>query len=390
MKTIELFAGCGGAATGLEAAGCQHLALVEHDPDACATMRAAGLSPVIEGDVRDLDTIAAVVQDQPVDLLWSSFPCQCWSVGGRRLGALDPRNGWPWTISAVRRFTPTTFVGENVRGITFHSEEHCGDHLQCPGCYTEQVILEDLRAVFPQVAVWHLNAADFGIPQMRRRVFFIGSQVAITPPVATHSENGGLFTRPWVSMSEALGLTCTKIDPNDPGPVRQRALIDISDVPSPSISTTHHDGLAGIPLVSRRVAPTIAVTESSGVGGARGRQILAQILPSLTVTATENKGATTKRNNRASDSLALATGRRCLTIEEAAKLQDFPEGYPFQGNNAARYRQVGNAVPPRMAQVIAEAVTDSTSPRAESSLSGLMHCHDNADIAVQIGGRDGC
>ena len=229
--------------------------------------------------------------------------------------------------------------------------------MHCPGCYTEQVILEDLRSCFPCVALWHLNAADIGIPQMRRRVFFVGSQVPISPPVATHSDHGGLFTQPWVSMSEALGLD----------------LID-------------SEARKGNSMVS----PTVAGTESSGVGGARGRQILAQILPSLTVTATENKGATTKRNNRASDSLALATGRRCLTIEEAARLQNFPEGYPFQGNNAARYRQVGNAVPPRMAQVIAEAVTDSTSPRAESSLSGLMHCHDNADIAVQIGGRDGC
>jgi DNA (cytosine-5)-methyltransferase 1 len=327
MNTIELFAGCGGAALGLEAAGFEHLALVEVDPDACATMRAAGLQPVIEGDVRDLDRIAAVVQAQP-DLIWASFPCQCWSVGGKRLGALDPRNGWPWTIDAIRRFSPDCFVGENVRGITFHSEEHCGDPMHCPGCYTEQVILEDLRSCFPCVALWHLNAADFGIPQMRRRVFFVGSQVPISPPVATHSDHGGLFTQPWVSMSEALGLD----------------LID-------------SEARKGNSMVS----PTVAGTESSGVGGARGRQILAQILPSLPVNATEYKGAT-GRSNRASDSLAMATGRRCLTIEEASKLQDFPDKYPFQGNNAAKYRQIGNAVPPKMAQVIAEAIKTGLCP----------------------------
>ena len=232
--------------------------------------------------------------------------------------------------------------------------------MHCPGCYTEQVILEDLRSCFPCVALWHLNAADFGIPQMRRRVFFVGSQVPISPPVATHSEHRGLFTQPWVSMSQALGLTCVKIDQNDPGPVRDRIVIDISDIPFPSISTMQTEGLAGIPLVSR-VAPTIAGTESSGVGGARGRQILAQILPSLPVNATEYKGAT-GRSNRASDSLAMATGRRCLTIEEASKLQDFPDKYPFQGNNAAKYRQIGNAVPPKMAQVIAEAIKTGLCP----------------------------
>ena len=99
MKCIELFAGAGGAALGLEAAGIEHAALCEWDPHACATLRAAGLGPVVEGDVRDLDAIAAVAGES-CDLLWSSFPCQAFSTAGKRLGAEDPRNDWPWTVDA--------------------------------------------------------------------------------------------------------------------------------------------------------------------------------------------------------------------------------------------------------------------------------------------------
>jgi len=146
MKCIELFAGAGGAALGLEAAGIEHAALCEWDPHACATLRAAGLGPVVEGDVRDLDAIAAVAGES-CDLLWSSFPCQAFSTAGKRLGAEDPRNGWPWTVDAIDRFKPRWFLGENVRGLLCHRGDcdRRGDPMACPGCYLARVILPQLR-----------------------------------------------------------------------------------------------------------------------------------------------------------------------------------------------------------------------------------------------------
>jgi DNA (cytosine-5)-methyltransferase 1 len=306
MKAIELFAGAGGAAIGLEAAGYHHLALCEWDPDACATLRAAGLGPVVEGDVRDLDAIEAVAGPS-CDLLWSSFPCQAFSTAGKRLGAGDERNGWPWTVDAIDRFKPTWLLGENVRGLLMH-REGCtarGGQLgifgtappeDCPGCYFERRILPDLRARFEHVGWWLLDAADYGVPQHRRRVILWAGPAPVAEPVPTHGPGRAL---PWVSMGEALGWTA-----------EQRARWP---GPSPTVS---------------------AVGECKGSGA----------------------GGHPEKMQRASDALWLATGRRRLTVEECAILQDFPADHPWQGNSQARYRQVGNAVPPTLARVVGEAV----------------------------------
>ena len=178
MRCLELFAGAGGAAIGLEWAGIDHAALVEWDASACATLRAAGLGPVVEGDVRDLDAIEAVA-GRDVDLVWSSFPCQAWSTAGRRKGANDVRNGWPWTVAAVDRFRPRWFLGENVTGLLCHrggctyrgGQEGlfaAADPMACPGCHFERVILPDLRARFACSGWWVIDAADHGTPQHRR------------------------------------------------------------------------------------------------------------------------------------------------------------------------------------------------------------------------------
>jgi site-specific DNA-cytosine methylase len=212
-RCLELFAGAGGAALGLGAAGLEHAALCEWDRHACATLRAAGLGPVVEGDVRDLAAIAAVAGER-VDVLWSSFPCQAWSTAGARKGAHDGRNGWPWTVDALDRFKPAWFLGENVRGLLLHRSGCTAAGGQrglfgtapaedCPGCYFERVILPDLRARFAHVGWWLLDAADYGVPQHRRRVILWAGPAPLEEPVPTH---GPGRAQGWVSMREALGL----------------------------------------------------------------------------------------------------------------------------------------------------------------------------------------
>jgi DNA (cytosine-5)-methyltransferase 1 len=315
MRCIELFAGAGGAAIGLESAGIEHAALVEWDAHACATMRAAGLGPVVEGDVRDLAAIEAAAG--PVcDVLWSSFPCQAWSTAGNRKGAADERNGWPWTVAAVDHFRPAWFLGENVRGLTLH-KGGCGFRdgqeglfggapvLDCAGCYFERVILPDLRARFACVGWWLLDAADFGVPQHRRRVILWAGPVPLIEPAPTHGPRVG---REWVSMGEALGL---------------------------GVESTH----------LTRPSPTVsAFGECAGSG----------------------PGGKPEKRQRASDALYLGTGRRRLTVAECATLQAFPADWPWQGTVSSQYRQVGNAVAPPMAEVVGRALMAAAETHKEA------------------------
>jgi len=217
VRCLELFAGAGGAALGLERSGMEHAVLVEWDADACATLRAAGLGPVYEGDVRDLDAIAEMCGD--VDALWSSFPCQAFSSAGKRKGANDDRNGWPWTVAAVDRFRPRWFMGENVTGLLQHRGDcdggNYGDGTEgdgCPGCYFHRVIRPALEERFPVVSFRVLDAAAYGVPQHRRRVFIVAGPRAIRWPEPTHGPpttqrsmfGPGLL--PYVTVRDALNL----------------------------------------------------------------------------------------------------------------------------------------------------------------------------------------
>lgn len=307
-RCLELFAGAGGAALGLGAAGLEHAALCEWDRHACATLRAAGLGPVVEGDVRDLAAIAAVAGER-VDVLWSSFPCQAWSIIGERLGARDERNGWPWTMAAVDRFKPAWFLGENVRGLLIHREGCAAAGGQqglfglapaedCPGCYLERVIMPDLRRRFAFAGWWLLNAADFGVPQRRYRVILWAGPAPLTAPVPTH---GPVRAHPWVTMREALGVETRSFgtDPSEAETVYARRVRNLSDQPSPTVGAMYRGWLGGQPWAQ------------------------------------------------------LPDGqRRILTVEECALLQGFPAGHPWQGQSRPQYRQVGNAVPPRLAEVV--------------------------------------
>ena len=213
MNCVELFAGAGGAALGLEAAGISHLACIEYDADACATLRAAGL-PCVEGDVRDPDLY--LPEWVGCDLLWSSFPCQAWSSAGKREGAKDERNGWPWTVDAIDRLEPEWFAAENVTGLLQHKggcASRCLGPEDCPRAYFDNVILAQLRERFRWVGFRVLNASSFGVPQHRRRVIIIAGPHAIDWPEPTHgkpSGQGDLFGRsllPWATVDAALGLS---------------------------------------------------------------------------------------------------------------------------------------------------------------------------------------
>jgi len=377
VTCVELFAGAGGSALGLERLELlEHVALVEQDPDACATLRKANLGPVVEADVRE-----AVLPE--ADVLWASFPCQAWSTAGKRKGAADERNGWPWTVDAIDKVKPTWFVGENVRGLTLHRGdcERKGPPESCPACYFTCVILAELRARFAHVSWWLLDAADFGVPQHRKRVFVWAGPTAPTPPTATHG--AGLFSQPYVSMGEALGLSSAEraigggSNPHGPGRGHERRYSDLTNRPCTTVSAVQI-GNAGPWVIERssgardatvrdlnRPAPTILGPPS---GGYDRLQIAGPLVcDSMRNTdehphrerprpVTEPAPTIGGKGNQFIRPAHLPEDRRRLTVPELAVLQGFPQDHPFQGTKTSRYRQVGNAVPPALAEVVMRAV----------------------------------
>lgn len=298
MDVLELFAGGGGAALGLERAGMSHRALCEWDASACATLREAGFETVVEGDVRDLPSIEWV-SGSAIDLLWSSWPCQPWSGMGQQKGSEDDRDGWPWTLEAIDWFEPRWFVGENVTGLLCYSGQEPRTTSSCRRTYFERVVLAQLRERYDHVGWFVLNAADFGVPQHRRRVFVWAGPAPVIPPEATHCSprdlsQVGLFganRRPW-------------------------ATFDWWHEPTPTVCANEHKG---------HTRPDVD----------RGRH-----------------GAL----SRLSDAWYLSTGKSVVPLEVAAAAQGFPDDHPWQGTRVEKYRQVGNAVPPMLAEVVGRAV----------------------------------
>ena len=325
---IELFAGCGGAALGLDRAGWRHLACVERDPAACATLRAVGL-PVVEADVRAVDWSPWVGS---VDLLWASPPCQAGSAAGKRRGRSDDRDGWPWTFAAVDALSPIWLLAENVRGWTFHRPgcPRDGRDLSCVGCYWERVVLPGVRARFPFAGAWSLDAADYGVPQRRRRVILWAGPVPLAeaPPPPTHGDPRDPGTaarglRPWVTLGEAVGASLN------------RASCD-----------------------QRRCYPC---SKSFGRACKEPGRLA---LPAPTVTCQDEKGTRAHAPDwdlhggpdRASDAAFLVAGIRRVELAEGLLLQGFPADWPLQGTVHERYVQAGNAVPPALAEAAGRAM----------------------------------
>jgi DNA (cytosine-5)-methyltransferase 1 len=301
LTVLELCAGAGGQALGLEQAGFEHKALIEIDADACRTLRYNRPGwDVIQGDIATFDAKPY----HGIDLVAAGLPCPPFSVAGRQRGEADERNLFPSAFRIIQEAQPKAVMIENVRGM-----------LDKRFAYYRELIVERLRSLGYETRFELLNAADFGVPQNRPRVFIIG-------------------LRP--EYSSSLEIPLKKPRMNTVGD----ALYGLMKAGGWLGAEDWREGASGI-------APAI-------VGGSKkhGGPDLGPTRARAAWAALGVDGKGIAGRPPAKD----FSGMPRLTVAMAARLQGFPGDWKFTGGKTAAYRQVGNALPPPLAFAVAQAV----------------------------------
>ncbi len=370
---IELFAGAGGLALGFQAAGFLPSYLFEIDNHSCETMRKNHVSrggilngQVVEGDVRDVDWSK---YGNPVRLLTGGAPCQPFSLAGKHKANLDGRNLFPEVFRAIRTLKPRAVVLENVQGLTRPSFrpyfEYIVRQLECPSVAPiKDELWEDHDARIKEhqrsrkykaeyKVTWSvLNAADFGVPQNRRRVFFVATRVGVLPTFQ--------FPSPTHSRSALIA------DQNS-GRYWKRHQVSPREIDMPANGKANNDSTNGTHLKPWRTvrdaiqglnAPKQRENESEDnhwlAQGARfytGHGGSDLDWPAKTIKAGVH-GVPGGEN-----SVHLDDGTfRYFTLREAARIQGFPDNYIFTGARIHVTRQIGNAVPCSLAKVVGTAL----------------------------------
>jgi DNA (cytosine-5)-methyltransferase 1 len=309
LEVVEICAGAGGQALGLERAGFEHALAVELDAAACATLRANRPGwKVAEGDVAD-PALWRPSDYRGVALLAGGVPCPPFTVAGRQLGATDERDLFAWAVELCGIIEPRALLLENVRGLSTRRFS----------AYRQHVL--DRLAELGYVPGWRLlHAADFGVPQLRPR----------TVLVALRAQDAPWFR--WPSPS-----------PCSPPTVGQT----VGDL----MAARGWPGAAAWARRADRIAPTI-VGGSKKHGGAdlgptRAKQAWAEL-------GVDGLGLADQAPAASADP-AL---RPRLTCEMVTRLQGWRDewGWRFSGLKTARYRQIGNAFPPPVAEAVGGAI----------------------------------
>ena len=323
FAAIDLFAGAGGTALGLDRAGFDHLLLSEIDKDATATLRSNKPDwPIVEGDVGDINF--EPFQGQ-VDLLEGGFPCQAFSYAGKSKGFEDTRGTLFFEFArAVQETMPKVFVGENVKGLLRHD-----------GGRTLQTMIRALQSIQDEsgrgyrVAIKVLRAQYLDVAQKRERLIILGIRDDVDSPLLFPKERDYIVTL-WEAISKC---------PPSAGqayPAKKQRVLDLvppggywRDLPE----NLQREYLGG------------SFHLSGGKTGMARR--LSWDEPSLTLTCSPAQKQTERCH---------PAETRPLTLREYARIQSFPDDWSFSGSLAAGYKQIGNAVPVNMAFHIGLAV----------------------------------
>jgi len=382
MNSVELFSGAGGLALGLELAGCRNKALVENNKHACSTLRtnATNSHPltkkwnIIDSDVKSIEYENL---GSSIHLVAGGPPCQPFSLGGKHHSHKDHRDLFPEAIRAVRELRPQVFLFENVKGllrksfstyfnyiilqlsyplISRRQDEPWLSHLSRLERHFTGSKEKDLsyRVVFRL-----LNAADYGVPQIRHRVFIVGFRSDLNRewsfPKPTHSLDKLLWEqwvkrtywekheipkhqRPEIPQRYIKRIERLKSDFHDfpPDGYSYKTVRDaISDLPDPRINDSDipnhefRDGARPYPGHTGSNLDEPSKTLKAGDHGVPGGENM----------------------------MSFQDGSyRYYSVRESARIQTFPDDYVFSGSWTEAMRQIGNAVPVKLAHSVAESI----------------------------------
>jgi DNA (cytosine-5)-methyltransferase 1 len=379
MESIELFTGAGGLALGSHAAGFHHKACIEWNGDACATLRFNSAMKALPG-IHEWNVVQTDIRDtrfdrfRQVDLVAGGPPCQPFSLGGKHKGMNDGRNMLPEFARAVRELQPRAFIMENVKGLLREQFRNYFEYIllqlgfpDIPPAHDEDWEdhlrrLEDAQTKGQYSGVRYnvvfnlLNAADYGVPQTRERVFVVGfrSDTGLEWhfPQATHSLDALRWDQ-WITGEYWKRHEMRKPKETPPDAAAWLRSSSTDQPPQLKPYRTIRDVIVGLPEPR-------ADRDARGVVNHR-LQLGARSYPGHTGSPIDLPSKTLKAGVHGvpggENTVLMPDGTlRYLTVREAARVQTFPDKWHFAGAWSEAMRQLGNAVPMGLAQVVAASV----------------------------------
>lgn len=315
ITEIELFAGAGGLALGLEEAGIKGLEFVEFDHDACNTLRTNRPKwNIVEDDIHNVDFTK--YKDR-IDIVTGGFPCQAFSYAGKKLGFEDTRGTLFHEFArCVKEVNPKMFLAENVRGLLSHDKGR-----------TFSTIINVFEGLGYTLQYKVLNACFYGVGQKRERVVIIGIRNDLTDKIKF---NYPVPDKEWTTLRTAL-KDCPESEGESYSENKKKVM---ELVPA---------GGCWVDLPSDIAKAYMKKSYYSG-GGRRGMaRRIAWDEPCLTLTTSPSQKQTERCH---------PDETRPFTVREYARIQSFPDTWEFAGKMSNKYKQIGNAVPVEMARRI--------------------------------------
>jgi DNA (cytosine-5)-methyltransferase 1 len=338
---IELFAGAGGTALGMENAGIEHVLLNEYDKHACETLRKNKPNwHVVESDVRELKFF-----EGQADIVQGGFPCQTFSFAGKKMGFEDIRGTLFFEFArCVKEVMPKIAIGENVKGLLNHD-----------GGRTIKIMVGVLEELGYRVKYKVLRSQYLDVPQKRERLIIIGVRKDLDIPILFPKEKDYI-----IPLREAL-YNCPKSEGQE-YPEKKKKIMKL--IPP---------GGYWRDLSEKLQKEYMGASYYMGGGKTGMARRLSWDEPSLTLTCSPAQKQTERCHPEET---------RPLSVREYARIQTFPDNWKFSGSVAQQYKQIGNAVPVNLGYYIGTAVINMLEGEAEEEMHEMEFARQQQFVFV--------